>query len=83
VTPAIATPAFASVPETEQENARVVRRSLAAATDLEAGTTLERQMLTALRPGTGIPVTQIEEVVGRRLRRTVAVHELLDPADLE
>jgi len=67
----------------EEENARVVRRSLAAATDLAAGTKLERSMLTALRPGTGIPAARIGDVVGRRLRRSVATHELLDPDDLE
>lgn len=68
---------------TELDNARSVRRSLAAATDLAAGTTLERAMLTALRPGTGIPAADIDDVVGRRLRRAVASHELLDPGDLE
>lgn len=67
----------------EIENASSVRRSLAAATDLAPGTTLERRLLTALRPGTGIPAAQIDDVVGRRLRRAVASHELLHPDDLE
>jgi sialic acid synthase SpsE len=40
-------------------------------------------MLTALRPGSGISPVRIDEVVGRRLRRDVARHELLDPRDLE
>jgi N,N'-diacetyllegionaminate synthase len=66
----------------EAENASSVRRSLAAATDLAAGTTLERRMLKALRPGTGIPAARIDEVVGRRLRRAVAGDQLLDPDDL-
>ena len=67
----------------ELENVSSVRRSLAAATDLAAGTTLERAMLTALRPGTGIPAARIGDVLGRRLRRAIARHEFLDAADLE
>ena len=64
-------------------NAAVVRRSLAAADDLAAGVELTRELLTALRPGTGIPPTRIDEVVGRRLRRDLARGELLDEGDLE
>ncbi|HEV3404621.1 MAG TPA: N-acetylneuraminate synthase [Gaiellaceae bacterium] len=67
----------------ETENARAVRRSLAAADDLPAGARLTAGMLTALRPGTGISPTRIDEVVGRRLRRELGQGELLDPGDLE
>jgi len=67
----------------ERENSDAVRRSLAAAADLPAGTVLERAMLVALRPGTGIPAAHVDEIVGRRLGRAVARHALLDPADLE
>jgi N-acetylneuraminate synthase/N,N'-diacetyllegionaminate synthase len=65
----------------ELANARAVRRSLAAATPLAAGTILEPAMLTALRPGTGIAPDRIEEVLGRTLRRDLARGELLEPAD--
>jgi N,N'-diacetyllegionaminate synthase len=67
----------------ERENAMLVRRSVATAADLEAGVILTRAMLTALRPGTGIPAARIEDVIGRRLLRPVGRHELLDPADLD
>jgi N,N'-diacetyllegionaminate synthase len=69
--------------EAERRNARAVRRSLAAAEDLPAGTVLTREVLTALRPGTGISPARIESVVGRRLRRNVAHSELLALSDLE
>jgi N-acetylneuraminate synthase/N,N'-diacetyllegionaminate synthase len=69
--------------ELERANARVVRRSLAAARDLAAGTTLDEGMLEALRPGTGIAPSRLPDVVGRRLRRDLARGELLDPADLQ
>lgn len=67
----------------ERLNAGAVRRSLAAAGDLPAGVELTREMLTALRPGNGIPPGRIDEVVGRRLRRGLARGELLDEGDLE
>ena len=67
----------------EHENTTLVRRSLAAAADLAAGTVLTREALTALRPGTGIPAARVADVVGRKLRRPVARHELLDPGDFE
>jgi N-acetylneuraminate synthase/N,N'-diacetyllegionaminate synthase len=67
----------------ERENADVIRRSLAAVDDLPGGTVLTESMLMALRPGTGIPVARIADVVGRRLRRPLARHELLHPADVE
>jgi N-acetylneuraminate synthase len=69
--------------QAELRNAPVVRRSLAAADDLPEGIVLTRRMLTALRPGTGIPPARIDEVVGRRLTRSLAHRELLRPDDLE
>jgi len=68
---------------TERSNAAAVRRSLAASRDIPAGSLLTSAMLTALRPGTGISPTRIDEVIGRRLRRGLAQHQLLDPTDLE
>lgn len=67
----------------EGVNTDAVRRSLAAADDLPGGTILTEEMLTALRPGTGIPAAQVADVLGRRLRRPLARHQLLDPADVE
>ena len=69
--------------DAERRNAPAVRRSLAAVTDLPAGTELTREMLTALRPGTGIPPGLIGEVVGRHLRRDLERGELVDRDDLE
>jgi N-acetylneuraminate synthase/N,N'-diacetyllegionaminate synthase len=67
----------------EERNAEKVRRSLAAAHDLRAGTVLEASMLSALRPGTGISPARVDELVGRRLVRDVGAYSLLSPADLE
>lgn len=68
--------------EAELENARVVRRSVAAARDLPAGSVLTRASLVALRPGTGIPAADLAELVGRALARDVPRFQLLAPEDL-
>ena len=67
----------------ETVNRAVVRRSLAAAADLPAGTLLAPELLVALRPGTGIPASRLGELVGRRVARDVARGELLALDDLD
>lgn len=67
----------------EEANRLAGRRSLAAVRDLAAGTTISREMLTALRPGTGIAPSRLGDVVGRRLMRDVRGGELLDASTLE
>jgi N,N'-diacetyllegionaminate synthase len=59
------------------------RRSLAPARPLSAGTILAPEMLTAKKPGTGIPEDQLTVLIGRRLRRDVAPDRLLHADDIE
>ncbi len=66
----------------EEPNRLLVRRSLAAGRDLEAGTVLAPELLTALRPATGISPADLRIVVGRRLRRPLRRGELLRLSDL-
>src|SRR6185436_1340975 len=47
----------------EWDTARVARKSLVAARTLEAGTTLEPEMLCEKRPGTGIAPSAIDNVI--------------------
>jgi pseudaminic acid synthase len=53
------------------------RRSLFAARDIAAGTTLTEADVAVLRPGTGIEVRDLPKVVGRTARRAIARHEPL------
>jgi len=62
----------------ELEVMSVVRKSLAAARDLGAGTVLSTKDVMAVRPGSGIPPSETELILGRRLRRSLARGELLD-----
>jgi N,N'-diacetyllegionaminate synthase len=60
----------------ELATAKVARRSLIASRDIDAGTILKRDMIVIRRPGTGIPPTMLENVLGRRLRTNVATGSL-------
>ena len=66
----------------ELPNLLTMRRSIAAAVSIPADTVLASGMLTALRPGTGISPRFVAEVVGRRVRRSLASGQLLDWSDL-
>lgn len=49
----------------------VARRSVTLARDLHEGAVLTAEDLTMLRPGTGIAPAKLDNVLGRRLRRTL------------
>lgn len=60
----------------------IFAKSLAPAEKLAKGTLLREEMLIGKKPGTGIPVDAIAEVVGRRLLADVAPERLLSWEDL-
>jgi N-acetylneuraminate synthase len=54
------------------EMKRVFQKSVVTVADIPAGATIERGMLAAKKPGTGIPAARIDEVVGRAARAPIA-----------
>ena len=50
------------------EMKRVFEKSVVTVAEIAAGTTIERAMLAAKKPGTGIPAARLEDVVGRTAR---------------
>jgi N-acetylneuraminate synthase len=62
---------------------RLFTRSLVTTRALEAGDTLGAGDLVARKPGSGIPATERERVVGARLRHAVEAGTLLQETDLE
>ncbi len=58
-------------------------RSLALREGLPAGTILTPEHLTLKKPGTGIPWSRVNEVVGRQLASAVPADRLLRESDLE
>jgi|SRR5581483_9474285 len=59
------------------EMKRVFEKSVVAVSDIPAGAVIERPMLAAKKPGTGIPARRLEEVVGRRARHAIAADTVL------
>ena len=60
----------------------LVRRSVAAAHDLEMGAMLQSNNLTLLRPGTGIPPASLQHLFGRFIARDIAAGTTLHWDDL-
>jgi N-acetylneuraminate synthase len=60
----------------------VFTKSVVAGADLPKGTLLTPGCLTVKKPGTGIPADRLPELVGRTLRRSIAVGEMLQESDL-
>jgi len=57
-------------------------KSVVARVDLAAGTILQLDHLTVKKPGTGIPPTRLTELVGRTLRCSIKIDQLLQECDL-
>ena len=67
----------------EQDTARVVRKSLHARRPLDAGHILAPGDVVALRPAGGIPPARIDEVVGHCMRVSLATGQMLRSEDIE
>jgi N,N'-diacetyllegionaminate synthase len=68
---------------TFEEMRRLFGKSVVARQPLVAGTVLEPAHLAYKKPGTGTPVEQVADLLGRRLRRDLAPDDLVLPTDLE
>ena len=62
---------------------RLFTRSLVVASPLAAGTVLTREHLAIKKPGTGLAPDRLDDVVGRRLSRSVERDHVLMAADVE
>jgi N,N'-diacetyllegionaminate synthase len=62
---------------------RLFTRSLVAREALPAGTVLAREHLQIKKPGTGLSPGRLDEVLGRRLCRSVAADQVLAAEDIE
>ena len=65
------------------ETRRMFTKSVALKRKLEAGSVLTESILTLKKPGTGIPASELKNLVGRRLVRRVGPERLLGYEDLD
>ncbi len=61
---------------------KVFGKSIVAARDLKAGDLISAEDIAFKKPGTGIPAARFNEVINRRLKRSVAANTLLSEDDL-
>ena len=70
-----------TVSKAEMEKRLKFRRSMVARKDLPAGHVLSAEDVTFKRPGTGIAPDQLENVVGKSLKKAVSVDDLINWED--
>lgn len=68
--------------DAESDTARVARKSLVAATNLVAGSTLDASSIAVRRPGTGLRPSMIADVCGRTITRNINEGDLIRFEDL-
>jgi N-acetylneuraminate synthase/N,N'-diacetyllegionaminate synthase len=61
----------------EAGTAAVARKSVVAAVDIPAGMVISREMLSVKRPGTGLPPSRLDTVVGRKARSAIAAGSVI------
>lgn len=70
------------VSEAEYAQRKKMRRSVIALHDLENGHVLTRDDLGAKRPGSGIPISEIDSLVGKKLNRNIVADTLIYAEDV-
>lgn len=66
-----------------REMKEIFEKSLVSLVDIPLGTRITREMVGIKKPGTGLPAWHLEQVVGRRVARTVPAHKLLHNQDID
>jgi len=67
--------------EPYQDMKNIFEKSLVAAMDIPAGTILTRELVGIKKPGTGISAARLDEFIGRKVTRDIAVGALLAEED--
>jgi len=64
------------------KEAALFRRSIHAATNIPQGKTIEKSMLKAIRPGSGLPPHKADSLIGKIATRDISIDTLLQSSDL-
>ena len=65
------------VQASEETAKKSARRSLIARVDIESGTALSPDMISLKRPGTGIPPTELERVIGKTTKTVILAEQVI------
>lgn len=72
-----------NIQKSEKENYKYLRRSAAAITDLSAKTRIKKSHITGIRPLTGIPIEEINRIIGKKLRKNLKKGQIIKKSNLE
>ena len=64
--------------KSEMKFRKLMRKSVCAATNIPHGTKLKKPMLTLVRPGTGIPPTMLDQLIGMTIKKDIKKGTLID-----
>lgn len=69
--------------DSEMENRTKLRKSVVATVEIQAGTTVTMDMLTAKRPGSGLAPKHLDSLVGKRAKETILKDQLVELRSFE
>ena len=61
----------------------IFTKSVVSISEIPTNTIIERNMLTAKKPGTGIPEEDIDQVVGKKAKHNIGKDKVVKPTDIE
>jgi len=64
--------------KSEKKFKKIMRKSIGALIDIPKGTKIKKSMLTAFRPGTGIPPFMIDKMIGMTTKKNIKKDTLLE-----
>lgn len=67
----------------EVAQSKKMRRSMIAKVDLHLGQVLEEQFMEFKRPGTGIPPSELQRYIGRKLKHSISAGTFFQPGDFD
>ena len=63
----------------EEKIMSLVRKSIIATQNIEKGTIINKDMITIKRPGTGLPPSDYEKIIGKKTNQTISKDEIIKP----
>jgi N,N'-diacetyllegionaminate synthase len=62
--------------DSEKKLMNIVRKSIVASENIKKGSLIKQEMITFKRPGTGLQPTDINKILGKKTKRTIAKDEI-------
>lgn len=62
--------------KSEEKIMNLVRKSIVAIKEIEKGTIINKNMIAVKRPGVGVSPSQIDKIIGKKAKRTIAKDEI-------